>query len=590
MISRLSSRQYVIGAGILLVAVIFVIRLFVVQVIDDSYITSADDNSKRFVTLYPSRGLILDRNGREIVTNAASYDLMVTPRQAKAGFDTTVLCRILQIDKEQVEERMTEAKRYSWYKASAFFKQMSSEMYAVMQEQMHKLPGFYVQARTVRKYTRPIAPHLLGYVSEVNQNIIDANHYYRTGDYIGASGLEKAYEERLRGKKGNKIYLVDVHNVIKGSFEEGRFDTIAYPGENLTCTIDMDLQEYGETLMQRMRGSLVAIEPATGEILAMVSVPMYDPNILVGKSRGQNYLQLQEDTRKPLLNRATNALYPPGSTFKPLQALVCLQEGGITENSAFPCSGPSSVPIKCTHNHGSPVSLLGGIEQSCNPYFWQAFRATLERNGSFKENYNTWRDDVLSFGYGTRLETDIPSILIGNIPSEAFFDRIYGKTGWRAMTIRSLSIGQGEILATPLQMANLAAILANRGFYYPPHIVRTEEYNHRISTHVSASRFPVVVEGLHRVTTAGTARHYPIAGGSIQWCGKTGTAQNAGNDHALFIAFAPVDNPKIAISVVVENAGFGATWAVPIASLMIEKYLTGTVTNTALEKKMIDFK
>ena len=590
MISPLSSRRFVIGAAVVLTAVVFVCRLFVIQVVDDTYIGLADDNSRRFVTIYPSRGLILDRKGREIVTNAASYDLMVTPRQTRGGFDTTVLCSILQIDTLQVEERMTAAKRYSWYKASAFYKQMSSEMYAVLQEQMHKLPGFYVQARTVRQYTRPIAPHLLGYVSEVNQSTIDSNPYYKMGDYIGVSGLEKAYEERLRGKKGNKIFLVDVHNVIKGPFEQGRFDSIAYPGENLTCTIDMELQEYGETLMQRMRGSIVAIEPATGEILAMVSVPMYDPNMLVGKARSQNYQKLQEDARKPLLNRATNAIYPPGSTFKPLQALVCLQEGGITEFTPFPCSGPSSVPIKCTHHHGSPVTLLNAIEQSCNPYFWHAFRSTLERSGSFKDNYNTWREDVLSFGYGTRLETDIPGILMGNIPTEAFFDRIYGPTGWRAMTIRSLSIGQGEISATPLQMANLAAIIANRGFYYPPHIVRTEEYNHRIESHVRAAHFNTVVEGLYRVTTAGTGRHYPVAGGSITWCGKTGTAQNAGNDHALFIAFAPKDNPQIAISVVVENAGFGATWAVPIASLMIEKYLTGNISNPALERKMIEFK
>lgn len=587
--TQFSDRKYVIGTGIVLMAIVFIYKLFSIQVLDDSYKGSAANNSQRHVTQYPSRGLILDRNGREIVTNAASYDLMVIPTQARKGFDTTVLCDILQIDKAQVEESLKEAQHYSWYKASVFFKQMSSQMYAVLQEQMHKLPGFYVQARTVRQYTRPIAPHLLGYVSEVDQNVIQSNPYYKMGDYIGMSGIEKAYEEELRGRRGNKVLLVDVHNVEKGSFGNGIYDTVAIPGEDLICTIDMDLQEYGERLMQKMRGSIVAIEPATGEVLAMVSVPMYDPNVLVGKTRSKNYLQLQEDAQKPLLNRATNALYPPGSTFKPLQALICLQEGGITSQTYFPCNGPTSAPIKCTHNHGSQISLLNALEQSCNPYFWQAFRATLDRNGHFKDNYNQWREDVLSFGYGTRLETDIPGILMGNVPSADFFDRIYGSSGWRPMTIRSLSIGQGEISATPLQMANLIAIIANRGFYYPPHIVRSEKYNHKITTHVKASHFEPVVEALHHVTTAGTARYYPIAKGTIPWCGKTGTAQNAGNDHALYIAFAPVDNPRIAISVVVENAGFGATWAVPIASLMIEKYLVGEISNPQLEEQMIHF-
>ena len=583
------NRYYVVLAIFALTALMFACRLFYLQVVDEELKNSAENNSRRYVTQYPARGLILDRNGIPLVFNEAAYDLMVTPRLVKP-FDTLDLCRILDITPEQARTNLRQARIYSRYKPSVFLKQISSQTYAILQERLHKFPGFYVQPRTIRQYQQRIAPHLLGYVGEVDEKLIRQDSYYKMGDYIGVSGIEKSYEEELRGKKGVKILLVDVHNAEKGSFKAGTFDTAAVVGRDLTCTLDSKLQAYGEHLMQNMRGSAVAIEPSTGEILAMVSVPMYDPNLLVGRSRSSNYAKLQNDPDRPLINRATNARYSPGSSFKTLQALVLLQMGGITEDTRFSCNGPGSQPIKCTHHHGSPVSLLNAIEQSCNPYFWQAFRSTLEMGGTpqFKTNYNEWRRQVMSFGIGTQLETDIPDILEGNIPTDAYFNRYYGETGWRALTIRSLSIGQGEVLVTPLQLANLMAIIANRGYFYPPHMVRSGRNPEKHQTSVDPSHFPIVIEGMSRVNEFGTGRAWKLPN-DIEWCGKTGTVQNAGKDHAIFVGFAPRENPKIAIAVVVENAGFGATWAAPVASLMVEKYLTDSITRPWVEESLINF-
>lgn len=587
--NKFSGKQQVITSIILGTCLVFILRLFYLQVVDDSYKSSAENNSQRRVTQYPARGLILDRNRKEIVTNEAAYDLMVTPQLTKK-FDTTELCQILGISREQVASNLRAARNYSRYKPSAFLNQLSAQTYASLQEKMYKFPGFFVQPRTLRHYVLPIAPHLLGYVGEVDQRILDKDPYYKTGDYIGITGIEKAYENVLRGQKGVKVMLVDVHNVVKGSFQDGEFDTIAITGKDLICTIDRDLQYYAETLMRNMRGSLVAIEPSTGEILAMVSMPSYDPSLLVGRERSANFSQLNAAPGIPLLNRSVNARYSPGSTFKPAQALVCLQMGGITENTLFPCNGPESSPIKCTHHHGSPVSLLSGIEQSCNPYFWGVFRTTLEMGGpsQFKANFNRWREDMMSFGLGRTLETDLPDIQAGNIPSEQYFTRYFGANGWRPMTIRSLAIGQGEILVTPLQMANLSAIIANQGFYYPPHTVRDSKFNTAINTKVEKKYFELVTEGMYRVLELGTGRAYKIPG--VDWCGKTGTVQNPPNkDHSLFMGFAPRENPRIAVAVVVENAGYGATWATPIASLIVEKYLTGKVERKWIEDRLNTF-
>ncbi len=586
------SRQQTVIAIFLIIGIIYITRLFYIQVIDKSYALSANNNVLRYVTVYPARGLIYDRNGKLLVYNEAVYDLMVLPAQVK-DIDTAEFCRLLDIPIEGFRERLDKAKKYSRYKPSLFEKQISKETYGYLEEKMYRFKGFFVQPRTLRKYPKPIGAHLFGYVGEVTQNIIENNPYYKSGDYIGISGIEKAYEEILRGKKGMKIKMVDVHNREVGSYAEGRFDTASAMGHDLILTIDGDLQEYGEKLMQNKMGSVVAIEPATGEILAFLSSPSYDPNLLVGRVRGHNFKLLSEDPVKPLLNRAMMGAYPPGSTFKMVNDLVGLQEGTLTTGTHYSCQGPGSSPIRCTHNHQSPLDVYVAIQQSCNPFHWQVFKSIISSagHGNIRANYEAWRKHVMSMGFGQKLGTDIQYEMSGNIPSAETFDKIYGKGRWNSMTIRSLSIGQGEILVTPLQLANLAATFANRGDYVVPHVVKsigsekTEWERHQSS--INKEYFEIAVEGMRQVATLGTARWYQIEG--VTMAGKTGTAENPhGEDHSLFIAFAPADNPQIAIAVVIENAGFGATWALPIASLMMEKYLTGTVKRTDIEQRMLD--
>lgn len=591
------SREQTVIAIFLVIGVIYITRLFYIQVIDDSYTLSANNNVLRYVTQYPARGLIYDRKGELLVYNEAVYDLMVLPAQVKE-IDTAEFCSLLQITVEGFRERLDKAKHYSRYKPSLFEKQISKETYGYLEEKMYRYKGFFVQPRTLRKYPKPIGAHLFGYVGEVTQGIIDKNLYYKSGDYIGISGIEKSYEEVLRGKKGMKIKMVDVHNREVGSYGEGRYDTASVMGKDLYLTIDGALQEYGEKLMEGKMGSVVAIEPSTGEILAFLSSPTYDPNLLVGRVRGHNFKLLTEDPVKPLLNRAMMGAYPPGSTFKMVNDLVGLQEGLLDLHTRYTCQGPGSSPIRCTHNHQSPLDVLVAIQQSCNPFHWQVFRSIINnsRYGSIRNNYVAWRDHVMSLGFGKKLGTDIQSELPGNIPSAKTFDRIYGKGHWNSMTIRSLSIGQGEILVTPLQLANYASTIANRGSYVIPHVVKAVgnektsniAFKQQYST-IDKSHFDVIIEGMRQVATLGTARWYQIEG--VTMAGKTGTAENPhGDDHSLFMAFAPVDNPKIAIAVVIENAGFGSTWALPIASLMIEKYLTGTVKRTDLEERMLTTK
>lgn len=593
----LASRRQTIIAIFVAVGLIFLGRLFYLQVIDDSYELSANNNVLRYVTQYPARGLIYDRKGELLVYNEAVYDLMVIPRQVK-DIDTAEFCLLLGISHEGFVTRMKKAREYSRFKPSLFEKQISKETFGYLEEKMYRFPGFFVQPRTLRKYPRPMAAHLLGYVGEVNQSVIDKDPYYKSGDYIGISGIEKSYEEILRGKKGIKIRMVDVHNREVGSFQDGLYDTLAVMGSDLHLTIDGALQEYGEQLMQGKMGSVVAIEPSSGEILAFLSSPTYDPNLLVGRVRSKNFSMLNQDPVKPLLNRAMMGQYPPGSTFKMVNDLVGLQEGVLGTRTHYSCQGPGSSPIRCTHNHQSPLDVYVAIQQSCNPFHWHVYRSILNNPArkNVRENYVAWRQHVMSMGFGHKLGTDLQYELSGCVPEAARFDAIYGKGRWNAMTVRSLSIGQGEILVTPLQLANSAVVMANRGYYYVPHVVRTvgEKDTQRgrfkkVVSSIDPKHYEVVVEGMRQVATMGTARWYQVE--DITMCGKTGTAENPhGKDHSLFMAFAPADNPVIAIGVIVENSGFGSTWALPIASLMIEKYIKGEVRRKDIEDRMMNGK
>ncbi len=594
-----SKRRYIIIAIFVIISMVYLGKLFSLQVLDHDYKVFAQDNVLRYITQYPSRGLIYDRNGNLLVFNEAAYDLLVIPRQI-LELDTTELCRLLRIDKKEFTERLEKAKKYSYYKPSIFLEQISREEYAFLEEKLYRFPGFYVQSRTLRKYPIPFAAHILGYVGEVDRREIEKDPYYTQGDYIGKSGIEQTYEHLLRGEKGLKVVMVDVFNREKGSYQEGKYDTVARAGQNLFLTIDKDLQLYGERLMKNKKGSVVAIEPGSGEILAMVSSPAYDPNLLIGRVRTKNFRKLSKDTLEPLFNRPVAAQYPPGSTFKPVNALIALNDGVITENTRFFCDGVISRPIKCSHNHFSPLPLVNAIEQSCNPYFWNTFREIIEQDrfNSIQEGYNNWRSYLEGFHVGSRFNTDISNQRSGNLPEDSYFNRYYGESGWRALTIRSLSIGQGEIELTPLQLANVVATIANKGSFYTPHLLKAVDsadndvnfftkYN---ETGIDSSRFDPVIEGMKLVYEGehGSARWYKVK--DIEICGKTGTAENPhGDDHSVFIAFAPKDDPKIAIAVVVETAGFGSTWAAPIATLMIEKYLKGEISGPRwFEQKMLD--
>ncbi|MCJ7820249.1 MAG: penicillin-binding protein 2 [Bacteroidales bacterium] len=598
---RYANRKYLIMAMAIVAGVIIIIRLFLIQVIDKTYRTSAENNVLRYVTQYPARGLIYDRNGELIVYNQAAYDLLVIPAQVIA-FDTARFNEILQISREEFLERLKAARKYSRYTPSVFLKMISSETYGLLQEELFRFPGFYVQSRTLRKYTSPVAAHMLGYVGEVDDKLIARDRYYRSGDYIGVSGIEKSYEEQLRGNKGVNIFLVDVHNNIKGSYADGRYDTTSVPGTNLYSSIDLRLQEYGGRLMQGKTGSIVAIEPSTGEILALVSSPSYDPSLLVGRQRSDNFSDLQSDTLNPLFDRALMASYPPGSTFKIMNGLIGLEEGVIKPNSIFSCSmgyHAGSLTIGC-HSHRSPLNLSDAVMISCNAWFCNAFRGILENKkySSVSEAYDQWRNYLVAFGFGNKLGIDLPNELSGFIPARSYYDRYYGKDRWKALTVISLAIGQGEIGTTPLQMANMAAVIANRGYFYIPHVVKrigaegTPEalYTQQYVTGISSGNFSSVIEGMEGAVNGGegaTARGAALD--SIIVCGKTGTAQNPhGKDHSIFVAFAPKDNPKIAIAVYVENAGFGSTFAAPIASLMIEEYLTGKTKRKYLEERVLN--
>ena len=592
-------RRFVISGIAVVVVLVYIARLFYLQIIDQSTKDQADNNALVKQTIYPSRGLIYDRNGELLVFNQPIYEVTVIMREMDQDWDTTRFCQCLNISREEFDERITEIKDrrknrgYSRWTPQVFISQLKKEDIATLQESLFSFAGVQIRKRTLRDYTYKAAAHVLGSVGEVNQNDLDRDAYYTRGDYSGRDGLERTYELQLRGEKGMEVLMRDSKGRIQGSYHEGELDQPAVAGTDLQTTLDIHLQILAEELLSGKVGSVVAIEPKTGEILALASSPTWDPQQLVGKARSANYTMLQQDETKPLYNRATQATYPPGSTFKTIQALVCLQQRAITPNTLYPCSGPQSKPIKCTHHHGSPVALDEAIEQSCNPYFWCAFRDLLQKDGygddnrAFLHRYDLWRDAVMAFGLGQRfVDTDLSEQSAGAIPSIQLYNRIYGEKGWKAITVRSLSIGQGEILVTPLQLANQAAAIANEGYFITPHLNRNDSMlTHRHSLEINAKHFAVVKEGMHRVMKNGTGRWYQIEG--IESAGKTGTAQNPhGKDHAIFIGFAPVENPQIAVAVVVENAGFGATWAAPVASLLMEQYLTGTVHRNGLKKKI----
>ena len=593
MSNQFSDRAIIIKAIFIAIGVIFIFRLASLQLFDKEYKQKAEQQALRNVTQYPARGLIYDRNGELLVYNEAVYDLMVIPRMTK-DIDTAAFCQALGITHEDYETRMQKARNYSPYSASIFMKQISKEEYARWQSQLYKFKGFYISQRTLRIYNRPIAAHVLGYVGEVNENDLEKNPYYKRGDYIGKSGLELSYEEVLRGVKGRKVIQVDVHSREIGSYLNGAYDSIPIEGGNLYTTLDAELQQYAEDLMANKRGCVIAIEPSTGEVLSLVSAPCYDPNLLVGRVRGKNYQMLAEDISKPLFNRALQAQYPPGSIFKVAQAMTALQLGVITPGSGFPCDKSK---IGC-HNHPSAGSVQEAIKMSCNPYFYFTYRRIIQQ-GKYKSaakdsqyGLTVWDDYMHRFGFGTRLEIDLPNVKKGNIPDTAYYNRWYGKDGWSFSTIYSNSIGQGEVEVVPLQMANLACIVANRGYYITPHLVRyygkdstrNEEYYKRHETGIERQYFDIAARGMYDVVhgAGGTAHRADIPGISI--CGKTGTAENIGVDHSVFICFAPQDNPKIAVAVYVENSGAGGVWAAPIASLVVEKYLKGEVERKDQER------
>ena len=594
----LDSRRYILAGVVILVLVTYVVRLFNIQLRNDDYKALAESNAYYTKTVYPARGHMYDRNNRLLVYNQPSYDITFIPRETK-NVDTLELCKAIGITREEYDERMKRIKDrrlnpgYSTYTEQEFITQLPGEEFARFQENMFRFPGFYLRKRSIRQYNYNAAGVLLGDIGEVSRSKIEKDPYYGRGDYIGTQGLEASYEEELRGEKGTEVLLRDAHGRIQGSHSNGAFDRPAVRGKDLTLSLDIELQELGERLMENKIGSIVAIEPATGEILCMVSAPSYDPSLLTGRQRGKNHKELSKDKRKPLMNRAIMGTYPPGSTFKTSQALTFLEEGIITPETSFPCTGGfvfNRFKLGC-HAHSSPTPLKPAIATSCNAYFcWGLHRmfGSSKYPGGTKEAMNKWRDYMVSMGFGYRLGIDLPGEARGMIPNAEYYTKHYGNY-WRAVTVISISIGQGEVTLTPLQIANLGATIANRGTYITPHLVKGVEgeeidsvYRTPKSTMVSRKSYEEVVEGMRLAVTDGTCRAANIPG--LDVCGKTGTAENKGKDHSVFMGFAPMHEPKIAIAVYVENGGFGAEFGVPIGALLMEKYLNGELSEESKEK------
>ncbi|MFM6976147.1 MAG: penicillin-binding protein 2 [Sphingobacteriaceae bacterium] len=593
------ARKFVLQAIFIATALVILVRLFYIQVISTQYLLSANNNVLRKIIIYPARGIILDRKDRILVQNEPVYDLMVIPREVKP-FDTLEFCNLIGITKKQFDKQFKKARNHSIYRASVLEKQLSARVYASFQERLYQFPGFYVQNRTVRFYPDSIAPQFLGYIGEVNEKMIEKSKgFYSQGDYIGISGIEKSYEDLLRGQRGVQNLMVDAFNRPKGHFADGKYDTIAVSGEGLQSSLDKELQKLGEELMQHKIGSIVAIEPSSGEILAFVSSPGYNPNMMVGRQRGNNYMKLLNNPYKPMFIRPTQAEYPPGSIFKIVNALVAQQFGLINPGTVFSCGGGyryGNRTMGCTHVHG-PMDLTQSIQYSCNTYYGYTFNRMIDHAGMRSvDAYKRWYGAVARFGIGSKLNIDLPNERKGLLPSADYYTKRWGSDKWGSSFNISLSIGQGELGITPLQMANVMAIVANRGYYYNPHLIKAigakkvvkPEFIKKINVGISQPYFDAVIEGMSRVVNqpGGTAIYSKIP--NIEMCGKTGTVQNPhGADHSVFVAFAPRNNPKIAIAVVVENAGFGATWSAPIASLMVEKYLTDSINRPAYYKERI---
>ncbi len=571
----------------------YIIRLFALQIMSDDFRKSADSNAFQKKIEYPSRGAIYDRNGKLLVYNQPSFDIMVVMNEAKDHIDTLDLCQTLGITKEMFINRMNTIKDrnknpgYSRYTQQVFMTQLDEHDFAVFREKMFRFPGFYIQRRSIRQYQYPYAAHVLGDVAEVSQRDIDDDDYYQQGDYIGKLGVERYYEKQLRGEKGIQILLRDAHGRIQGRYQNGKYDRRPVAGKNLTLSIDVELQALGERLMEGKIGSIVAIEPSTGEVLCMVSSPTYDPRIMTGRKRGKNHLALQRNVWKPLLNRSIMGQYPPGSTFKTTQALTYLTEGIITPTTAFSCHHGFSyrgLHVGC-HGHGSPLALVDALSTSCNGYFcWGLYYMIGNRSkyGKPLNAMNRWRDYMVSMGFGYKTGIDLPGEKRGLIPNGDYYDNAY-KGSWNGLTIISISIGQGEVNLTPLQIANLGATIANRGYYHVPHVVKKVEgealdttFTSRHYTMASREAYDWVVAGMRSSVLKGTC--HALSAMPFAVCGKTGTAQNRGQDHSVFMGFAPMDNPKIAVAVYVENGGFGAEYGVPIGGLIMEKYLTGKLS------------
>lgn len=590
---NLEKRKYVVGGFVVIIAVIYILRLFSLQVAEDKYKVFAENNAFLRKVQYPSRGLMYDRNGELVVFNQPAYDVMMIPRDMK-GIDTLDFCRTVGITREQFDQRIVEMKKsagYSAYTPQRFLSHLSARDYGRLQEKLYRYPGFYTQKRILRQYNYKAAANVLGNVREVNQNDIDRDDYYNPGDYTGDLGVEKSYERYLRGDKGVEILMRDALGRIQGRYEDGALDMPPHSGRNLTLSLDIKLQQYAESLMVNKIGAVVAIEPKTGEILCMVSSPTYDPTLLVGRERGKNYQMLvsNDNADHPLFDRALMGAYPPGSTFKPGQALILLQEGIIDLHTAYPCYHGyinGGLRVGC-HGHPSPLPVKPALQTSCNGFFCWGFKNMVDRRskyGSSANAFEVWKNHLVQLGYGYKLGVDLPNEGRGFIPNAKFYDKFYGEGRWSANTIISVSIGQGEVLATPLQMANLCATIANRGHFITPHAVKAIQDTVMPdglldvrTPDIDRKWFEAVAEGMRMAVTGGTCRTANLP--DIMVAGKTGTAQNPhGKDHSAFIGFAPYDDPQIAVAVYVENGGFGATYGVPIGSLVIEKYLTGEIS------------
>lgn len=599
---NLEKRKYVICGFLLVIALIYCVRLFSLQIADSKYKQSADTNAFLRKTVYPSRGLIYDRNGELVVYNQPSYDVMLIPRDVRQ-FDTIDFCNTLNITPEQLEKRFADMKAaagYSSYTPQRLIGHLSVRDYGRLQEKLYRFPGFFIQKRILRQYNHLAAPHVLGNIREASAADIKADDYYSPGDYCGDLGVEKSYEKHLRGIKGVEILIRDAHGRIQGRYDGGRQDIAPVSGRDLRLSIDIRLQEYAESLMVGKRGAVVAIEPKTGEVLCMVSTPGYDPTLLVGRQRGENYKKLAADPTSPLFDRAIQAAYPPGSTFKPTQGLIFLEEGIIVPATPFPCYHGyinGGLRVGC-HAHGSPLPLKPALQTSCNAYFCWGFKNMIDKRSKYgtpAKAFEIWKNHLVSMGYGYRLGIDMPSESRGFLPNAKFYDKFYKEGRWSANTIISVAIGQGEVLATPLQIANLASTVANRGWYITPHVVKeiqdtvlpAELLEKRYPT-ISAKHYLEIAEGMRMAVTGGTCRGAAFPG--VDVAGKTGTAQNPhGKDHSAFMGFAPYDDPKIAVAVYVENAGFGATFGVPIGSLVMEKYLNGSIAPSRryVEERML---